>query len=419
MAHFSSAIVTKAGIYLALGAAAGVQSIEFVKMVSGNGEYTEEEKGRDALRERSGLKSQMQEFPFNSVEITSKKTAVLKSIITNKELTDGYRITEIGVYARAKGTEGDGVLYSIALAIESDYLPPFVNPAEIIQEYYITVSDTAEISIVSNPGAYALAEDLEKLREDIESTGLLGEENGGGTGGGEGDSTSIIGTMQKDISDLKSPVFEMAENRGNIESGETTSIIFGKIKKWFTDLKEAAFATIVNHCLATEPGTVLDGRVGKDLQEQIDELKEADEAINSNISGIRTYVGADGKLHFTDAGGADTALPFNNAVKIINLGTGTSFNVSSQKGYQKFTKDNFFVIPESFGNFSIADTQMGGGSANTTGISLPINKSYNAQTGQFTCSAQLNLSFYVRYSNGSGGSFGKNASVTCRVYLAY
>ena len=421
MAHFSSAIVTKAGIDLALGAAAGVQSIEFVKMVSGNGEYTEEEKGRDALRERSGLKSQMQEFPFNSVEITSEKTAVLKSIITNKELTDGYRITEIGVYARAKGTEGDGVLYSIALAIESDYLPPFVNPAEIIQEYYITVSDTAEISIVSNPGAYALAEDLEKLREDIESTGLLGEENGGGTGGGEGDSTSIIGTMQKDISDLKSPVFEMAENRGNIESGETTSIIFGKIKKWFTDLKEAAFATIVNHCLATEPGTVLDGRVGKDLQEQIDELKEADEAINSNISVIPEFImDESGKItgYKTEAG-ADTVFPFNNAVKIINLGTGTSFNVSSQKGYQNFTKDNFFVIPESFGNFSIADTQMGGGSANTTGISLPINKSYNAQTGQFTCSAQLNLSFYVRYSNGSGGSFGKNASVTCRVYLAY
>ena len=316
MAHFSSAIVTKAGIDLALGAAAGVQSIEFVKMVSGNGEYTEEEKGRDALRERSGLKSQMQEFPFNSVEITSKKTAVLKSIITNKELTDGYRITEIGVYARAKGTEGDGVLYSIALAIESDYLPPFVNPAEIIQEYYITVSDTAEISIVSNPGAYALAEDLEKLREDIESTGLLGEENGGGTGGGEGDSTSIIGTMQKDISDLKSPVFEMAENRGNIESGETTSIIFGKIKKWFTDLKEAAFATIVNHCLATEPGTVLDGRVGKDLQEQIDELKEADEAINSNmdsLGGFTPIIDSTGKITgYKTEVGADTVFPFSS-----------------------------------------------------------------------------------------------------------
>ena len=148
--------------------------------------------------------------------------------------------------------------------------------------------------------------------------------------------------------------------------------------------------------------------------------------INSNITAadgtlFRFGKNADGQFGYiiTDEAGADSVVPFKSDTKIINLGTGTSFNVSTQKGYQKFTHNNFFVIPESFGSFSIADTQMGGGSANTTSISLPINKSYNAQTGQFTCSAQLNLSFYVRYSNGSGGSFGKNASVTCRVYLAY
>ncbi len=141
--------------------------------------------------------------------------------------------------------------------------------------------------------------------------------------------------------------------------------------------------------------------------------------INSNISGIRTYVGTDGKIHFVDGAGADTVLNFSTAPKIINLGTGTSFNVSSYNGYQKFTNSNFFIIPESIGNFSIADTQMGGGSANTTSITLPISKSYNAQNGVLTCSAQLNLSFYVRYSSGSGGSFSKSASVTCRAYLVY
>jgi hypothetical protein len=286
MAHFNAAVVTKAGMDLALGAAAGVQSIEFVKMVSGNGEYTEEEKSRDVLRERSGLKSQIQEFPFNSVEIISEKTAVLKSIITNKSLTDGYRITEIGVYARAKGTEGEGILYSIALSIEADYLPPFVNPTEIIQEYYITVSDTAEISIVPNSGAYALAEDLEKLKTDIENTGILG----GGSEGGEEDDNTIIGTMKKDIADLKNPVFDFVEERENVESEDTHKTLWGKVKKWFSDLKDAAFCSVVNHCLATEPGTVLDGRVGTDLQAQIDELKEADDAINSNINGnILTY----------------------------------------------------------------------------------------------------------------------------------
>ena len=318
MAHFNAAVVTKAGMDLALGAAAGVQSIEFVKMVSGNGEYTEEEKGRDALRERSELKSQMQEFPFNSVEITSEKTAVLKSIITNKELTDGYRITEIGVYARVKGTAGDGVLYSIALAIEADYLPPFVNPTEIIQEYYITVSDTAEISIVPNSGAYALAEDLEKLKTDIENTGILG----GGSEGGEEDDNTIIGTMKKDIADLKNPVFDFVEERENVESEDTHKTLWGKVKKWFSDLKDAAFCSVVNHCLATKPGTVLDGRVGTDLQEQINGLKQEDERINSNIQSLGESV-ADGKSAIASAitqKGVSTATDASFTTIATNIG---------------------------------------------------------------------------------------------------
>lgn len=43
-------------------------------------------------------------------------------------------------------------------------------------------------------------------------------------------------------------------------------------------------------------------------------------SINSNISGIRTYVGADGKLHFVDAGGADTALNFSSRMANRSLG---------------------------------------------------------------------------------------------------
>ena len=178
------------------------------------------------------------------------------------------------------------ILYSIALSIEADYLPPFVNPTEIIQEYYITVSDTAEISIVPNSGAYALAEDLEKLKTDIENTGILG----GGSEGGEEDDNTIIGTMKKDIADLKNPVFDFVEERENVESEDTHKTLWGKVKKWFSDLKDAAFCSVVNHCLATKPGTVLDGRVGTDLQEQINGLKQEDERINSNINGnILTY----------------------------------------------------------------------------------------------------------------------------------
>lgn len=35
-------------------------------------------------------------------------------------------------------------------------------------------------------------------------------------------------------------------------------------------------------------------------------------SLNTNLSNVRTYVGEDGKLHFTDSAGADTVLNFNN-----------------------------------------------------------------------------------------------------------
>ena len=165
MSYFEPAVITGAGMNLIANDIAGIGNIEFVKMVSGAGEYTEEEKTKSALAERTALKEQRQEFGFNAIEVKSEKSVLLKSVISNQTLEEGYRITEVGIYAREKGTDGEGVLYSIALAIEADFLPPFngLNPSEIVQEYYATVSDAAETSIISAPGAFALYEDLKAL----------------------------------------------------------------------------------------------------------------------------------------------------------------------------------------------------------------------------------------------------------------
>ncbi len=165
MAYFEPAVITRAGVNMIANDIAGIGNIEFVKMVSGAGEYTEEEKAKNALAERTGLKDQRQEFVFNAIEVKSEKSVLLKSVISNETLEEGYRITEVGIYAREKGTEGDGFLYSLALAIEADFLPPFngLNPSEIVQEYYATVSDAATVSIVSAPGAFALFEDMKEL----------------------------------------------------------------------------------------------------------------------------------------------------------------------------------------------------------------------------------------------------------------
>lgn len=59
--------------------------------------------------------------------------------------------------------------------------------------------------------------------------GTLTQYGGSGSGGGDIDINS------------QTPAFAEAAERGNIESGETIPTLFGKIKKWFSDLKSVAF----------------------------------------------------------------------------------------------------------------------------------------------------------------------------------
>ncbi|CUO13823.1 Collagen triple helix repeat (20 copies) [[Eubacterium] contortum] len=82
--------------------------------------------------------------------------------------------------------------------------------------------------------------------------------------------------------------FTQASTRANIESGDTGSTIFGKIKKWFADLGTAAFCAVVNNATTTAANTVLDGRMGKTLQSGIDELNSNLNAANFDLT-VSTY----------------------------------------------------------------------------------------------------------------------------------
>lgn len=90
----------------------------------------------------------------------------------------------------------------------------------------------------------------------------------------------------------KTVKFTEAEGRENINTGESTATMFGKIKKWFADLKNIAFTgnysdllnvpEIVNNRTTTKEGTVLDGRQGKAIQDEFDKL---------NTNTIRLWTG--------------------------------------------------------------------------------------------------------------------------------
>lgn len=70
--------------------------------------------------------------------------------------------------------------------------------------------------------------------------------------------------------------FTDTTTRANLVSGEKVSVGFGKIKKWFADLKSFAFKDLVNNLETTTTGSALDASQGKILNEKYEEL-------NSNL----------------------------------------------------------------------------------------------------------------------------------------
>ncbi len=88
-----------------------------------------------------------------------------------------------------------------------------------------------------------------------------------------------------------SVTFEVASARGNILSGEKAGIIFGKIAKWFADLKTAAFYNVANNTTTASAGTqVLDAYQGKLLSDMIKAKVALDDVINGLTTTQAGYV---------------------------------------------------------------------------------------------------------------------------------
>lgn len=76
--------------------------------------------------------------------------------------------------------------------------------------------------------------------------------------------------------------FEAAEQRINIFSNDRLSVIAGKVKRWFADLKTVAFSgkysdlegrvTVTNNDLANVPGTAWDAVRGAAIRQDVDKI---------------------------------------------------------------------------------------------------------------------------------------------------
>ena len=171
MAQYRNAVMTQNGAALLNKAQAGLCKIKFTRMSTGDGQYSESEKGIEELRKITSLKSHKQSFAFDSIKYQDDTSVELKASITNHDdtqtLSAGYYIREIAVFAQEDDKSDTEVLYSIAVADVADFLPTYNgnNPILIIQKYYVTVDESKSAIIV--PSNYG--EDLETTKKEVEN----------------------------------------------------------------------------------------------------------------------------------------------------------------------------------------------------------------------------------------------------------
>lgn len=99
---------------------------------------------------------------------------------------------------------------------------------------------------------------------------------------------------------------------------------------------------------------------------------------------------------------------------VVDLGTGTSFNVSGYPGYESFTAANFIIEPiahtQTHGNYTINDSK----SYYAKNVST-VTKSYNASTGILTAYER----WVTSIGNTDGWNPGSTTNETVHAYLKY
>lgn len=152
MSEFYGSVLTNAGISLLTRAMQGTASIEFTAFVTGDGSYSETERGSTALMARTALKNQKQSVPFTSVTRPTGQSVILNATVENEDLSSGYYIREVGIYAKNRDvTSEEAILYAVAVAKVPDYMPPYngLLPTSITEQFITTVSNSAEITITT------------------------------------------------------------------------------------------------------------------------------------------------------------------------------------------------------------------------------------------------------------------------------
>ena len=164
MAEFSKLVTTKKGqALIAKNWAGTAERPSFTKIAASQQALKVEDlEGLTAL-------DIVQEAEVSRVTRTNEVAVMVETAFSNKDLTGGYHMRVLGLYA-LDPDEGE-ILYSAAVELSgNDWMPPY-NGVTVTGAYIqliTTVGNSENVSLMVNPAALATIADINRLQEQID-----------------------------------------------------------------------------------------------------------------------------------------------------------------------------------------------------------------------------------------------------------
>lgn len=262
MSVYSNFVLTNKGVALLSDIINGNGILEFRYLATGSGEYAAEDKETASLRELEALKKERQQTAFAYIGKTEEGLVNLKADVTNNDLTAGYYLTEVGIYAGKSGEE-ESILYCVSTATEADYMPDFLKeiPYNVVFDVRIGIGDVEKVTIAYQPDTYALAADFKAHTDDIDNPHQVTKAQ---VGLKYADNTA---DMDKPVSTAQQEAIDAAYQQATAYADNQISQLINGAPSTLDTLKEIADAIAQNEDVVE----ALDQAVGsKAAQEELD-----------------------------------------------------------------------------------------------------------------------------------------------------
>lgn len=168
MSQYNKTVLTNAGLELAKRANAGQAKFGITRAVTSADDWSH--KTIQDLEAVTTIPNIMQQGTImDTEEVESNNSVIGVSLcFTNKNLSTGYQIRIIGLYAKEEGQEND-FLYAVTTAVTPEYMPDFSD--EVLYRFnmqmYLVIGKAQAVNVVINDGSSVTHGQLDKYKSEV------------------------------------------------------------------------------------------------------------------------------------------------------------------------------------------------------------------------------------------------------------